>query len=270
MCVESMNQNVSLETSVPRYTLTASALRMALFAVLMLGISCAKPSDQDEKPVVKPAIPSAEELYARGLENLKLKRVFWFIRYHDYQDAINTFQELVDNYPFNDLAVEAELQIADAYFIQDKYQEAASYYRDFGDLHPDHPKVPYTIFREGLCYFRQVRAPDRDQTTTHQALSVFEKLSSLYPGSSFKQEAAPLIQDLRTRLAESEFLRANFYFYHEEYQAAARRYELLLQNFSGLGFDEIVLHRLEVSYAKMHQVAQAEQTAERLRNLKPK
>jgi len=265
--MESMNQSVSLETGVPQRTITAFSLWVTVLVIFLLAMSCAKPSDEDEKPVVKPEIPSAEELYARGLENLKLRRVFWLIPYHDYQDAINTFQELVDNYPFNDLAVDAELQIADAYFIQDKYQEAASYYRDFGDLHPDHPKVPYTIFREGLCYFRQVRAPDRDQMTTHQALSVFEKLSSLYPKSEFTQEAAPLIQDLRTRLAESEFLRANFYFDHEEYQAAVRRYESLLHDFSGLGFDEIVLHRLEVSYVKMHRVAEAEQTAERLRNL---
>ena len=84
--------------------------------------------------------PPAEELYETGLKQLEGRRIWGVLPFVNHGKAIETFQSIVDNYPYSDYAVLAELKIADGYFADHKYEEALSYYRDFSDLHPQHPK----------------------------------------------------------------------------------------------------------------------------------
>src|SRR3990172_9546074 len=126
-------------------------------------------------------VPSAEDLYREGNTALEDGGRFLFIDTRDHAKAIETFQQIVDNYPYSDYAVLAELKIADSYFDQEKYEEALSYYRDFGDLHPQHEQVPYTLQRAALCHYRQSKDESRDQTATRQSLVFLDKLLSKYP-----------------------------------------------------------------------------------------
>ena len=92
------------------------------------------------------------------------------LRHHEYQDAIDNFQDIIDNYPYSELrGAVANLEIADTYFARERYEEALSYYRDFAELHPDHARVPYALHRAALCHYRQSRDPGRDQTATKLA-----------------------------------------------------------------------------------------------------
>ena len=69
-------------------------------------------------------VPSAEELYRQGLEHLAERRSFLFFHTRDYSEAIESFQDVIDNYPYSDYAVLSELKIADAYFEQEKIGRA--------------------------------------------------------------------------------------------------------------------------------------------------
>ncbi|MEE8556966.1 MAG: outer membrane protein assembly factor BamD, partial [Myxococcota bacterium] len=123
-------------------------------------VGCAgAPAPQDE-------IPSAESYYERGLEVLKGRRAFILFRDIDYVGAIELFQEVIDNYPYSEFATLSELKIADVYFDQRRFEEAANYYQDFVDLHPTHPRVSYAVYQRGLCGFSQMHASDQDQTPT--------------------------------------------------------------------------------------------------------
>ncbi len=136
--------------------------------LLTLAMACASGTPDAEE---FGEVPSAEDLYAEGLAKLEKGGFhFWFIDTRDHQGAIDTFQDIIDNYPYSDYATLAELRIADAYFDQELWEEALSYYRDFSELHPDHEKVPYTILRSALAYYHQSRPANRDQTATRQAL----------------------------------------------------------------------------------------------------
>ena len=53
---------------------------------------------------------------------------------------------------------------------------ALSYYRDFSDLHPQHPKVAYSIWQSALCHQRRVLDPGRDQAATRDALVFLDRL----------------------------------------------------------------------------------------------
>lgn len=226
-----------------------SILLAALALAITTACSSAPPAFDDVAP--------AEELYEEALDILK-GRSWLIFRTTDYVRAIEKLQSIIDNYPYSDVAVLAELKIADAYFDDRRYDEALSYYRDFADLHPQHEKVPYTIFRSALCRERQMHAANRDQTATRDALLHLDRLLAKYPHSPEAREAEIMWRDLRTHLAENVAEIAEFYLKREEYESAAERYRSLLNEYPGLGLDAQALYNLGVCYLEMRRIEESE------------
>jgi outer membrane protein assembly factor BamD len=215
----------------------------ATAVALALGCSSKTPVFEDPPP--------AEELYEEGLDRLKGRRIFGVRVWTNYTDAIESFQTIIDNYPFSDYAVQAELRIADAYFDDGRYDEALSYYRDFADLHPQDERVPYTILRAALCHYEQIRSVNRDQTPTREALVYLERLIRQHPYAPETREGEELLRQLRGRLARNVMEIGDFYRARDEYQSAAERYRELLNQYPGLGMDADALYWLGVSYEHM-------------------
>jgi outer membrane protein assembly factor BamD len=211
-----------------------------------------------EEQIAFEEVAPADELYAEGLQILEGRSILGVYTYVNYGKAIEAFQSIIDNYPYSDVAVLAELKIADAYFDDRRYDEALSYYRDFADLHPQHEKVPYTILRSAYCRERQMHAANRDQTATRDALLYLDRLLAKYPHSPEAQEAEILWRDLRTHLAENVTEIAEFYMEREEYESAAERYRSLLNEYPGLGLDAEALYNLGVCYAEMRRTEEAD------------
>ena len=198
-------------------------------------------------------LPEADVLYQQGVERLEQRLVIlWLVDLTPYQAAIDKFQEVVDNYPYSEYAVASELKIADSYFAQERWDEALSYYRDFADLHPEHEKVPYTLYRTALCYARQSGTSNRDQTATREALVALDQLMARYPGAAETREAEVLWKELRTKLAESVLGIGDFYWAQAEYQSAAGRYRQVLDAYPGLGLDAEALYKLGLCYTHMN------------------
>ena len=219
---------------------------LILAAVLLLA-ACGSSS-----PPPLAETPTAEELYAEGMQRLEGERKFVFFHRVNHQKAIDTFQEVIDNYPYSEYAVLAELKIADAYYDAGRYDEALSYYQDFPELHPKHERVPYTLLQAAYCHFERAEKPNRDQTATREALDQLDVLLSRYPYSQEAEEGEELWRDLRTRLAEHIMVIADFYMKRSEYQSAADRYRSLLNEYPGLGLDAEALYKLGVCYTEMH------------------
>ncbi len=211
---------------------------------LGLGSGCSTPTPSFED------VADADVLYAEGLQTLEGRRFFLLFHTVDYQAAIDSFQAVIDNYPYRQYAVLAELKIADGYFEDGKYEEALSYYRDFADLHPQHEKLPYTLYQSALSYYRQTRSPDRDQQPTREALTYLERVMARYPRSKEAERAEELWRELRLRLARNEMRIANFYMKRGEHESAAGRYQQVLDDYPGLGLDAEVLYQLGVCYLR--------------------
>ena len=203
-------------------------------------------------------VPPAEELWAAAKQQLAGTSILGVYTYVDYDEAIETFQSIVDNYPYSDYAIRSELQIADAYFENEKYEEALSYYRDFADLHPQHPKVPYTLWRAALCHQRRVLESGRDQSATREAIVFLDRLLVQHPRSDYTVRAETRWRELQTTLAENVEGIADFYFSRGEYEAAAERYRALLNEYPGLGLDARVLYRLGKCYAALQRQDEAD------------
>ena len=226
-----------------------SPLRV-LLPVAWLGLSaCASAPPEPEFA----ELPPADVLYQEGVDLLEQRRVIlWLVDLTPYQKAIDKFQEVVDNYPYSEYAVASELKIADSYFEQKRWDEALSYYRDFAELHPEHEKVPYTIYRTALCHARQTGTADRDQTATREALAALDRLMAGYPAAPETREAEVLWKELRTKLGEHVLGIGDFYWAREEYQSAAGRYRQVLDSYPGLGLDAEALYKLGLCYTHMN------------------
>ncbi|MCH2172158.1 outer membrane protein assembly factor BamD [Myxococcota bacterium] len=222
-----------------------------LTSLMVLLCGCSKPDPSFED------VPPAKDLYEKGLKILEGGTLLYVIPRVNYSDAIETFQTIIDNYPYSDYAVLSELRIADAYFDQDKYEEALSYYRDFGDLHPQNEKVPYTLYRAALCHERRMKSPNRDQTATRDALVYLDRLIYSYPHSEYTLKAEELWRALRLQLGEQIMGIADFYLGREEFESAAARYRSLLNEYPGLGLDAMALYRLGRCYLEMNRNEEA-------------
>jgi outer membrane protein assembly factor BamD len=219
----------------------------ALLCGLLLGLNSGCSSKTATFEDVKPA----DELYAEGLATLEGRRVLWLFTLINYDKAIESFQAIIDNYPYSDFEVKAQLKIADAYFDDQRYEEALAYYQDFADLHPLHQSVAYALLRAALCHYNQIESIERDQGSTNKATAALERLIREHPYAQETREGEEMMVDLRTRLALNMLHIADFYLDRTHWQSAAARYRRVLDEFPGLGLDARALYRLGVCLENM-------------------
>jgi len=169
----------------------------------------------------------------------------------DYNEAIDKFKKVMEDYPLSPSATDAQLLLADTYYVSAQYSDAASYYASFIALHPGHPKASYALFQKGMSYFRDVLSIDRDQTTTEKALLAFNDMLSFYPASVYADKAGEMIVFLKKRLAEREFYIGNFYFKDKKYKGALARFADILKKYPDAGLSDKVLYYIGKSYSEL-------------------
>lgn len=149
----------------------------------------------------------------------------------NYDEAITNWEKVRDAYYSPELNLIAEMNIAEAYFLGEKYPEAAAAYEDYLKQHPSDSRVPDALYRLGLSYYNQILSPDRDQTATRSALVTFRDLRKRFPKDSRDAEVKVYIERCLDRLAAHEIAVARFYLRTKHYQAAIDRLEGLFQTY---------------------------------------
>jgi len=144
--------------------------------------------------------------------------------------ALERLRNIKNKFPYSNFAVDAQLRIADVYFLQESFAEAAASYESFKDLHPKHEKAPYAAFKAAKSYLNDSPGTvARDLTSTHKALAAYENFLRRYPFSSEAEEAKKDIQTIKETLAEKELTIGDFYFKRDFFISAKHRYEKVLK-----------------------------------------
>jgi outer membrane protein assembly factor BamD len=183
----------------------------------------------------KPEKPP-EVMAEDGIKQLKKK---------NYDDAIETFEKIRDRYPYSEQALLAQIKLADSYFYRKKYDEALQAYKDFEKLHPTNKAVPYCIYRQGLCYYRQRSTIDRDQTFTIKAAAEFRRLKQKFPQCEYIPKADKFLARCHRDLGEHELYVADFYYNTKHYKAALERYQVVAQEYPDLPAQARVKTRID-------------------------
>lgn len=181
-----------------------------------------------KKPERPPDVMAQE-----GIEQLKKKK---------YIDAADTFTKLKDRYPYSDQALLAQIKLADALYYDKKFEDAQQAYKEFEKLHPTNRAIPYVIYQQGMCFYRQRSTIDRDQTFTRKALEEFSRLQKKFPQSEYAARAEKYVSRGRQDLAEHEFYVADFYQRTKQYASALDRFQALSQEYPNFKPGEVKKH----------------------------
>ncbi len=200
---------------------------------------------------------SAETTYNRALKKLERKKFLGLIPYRNTEEAIELFQEILDNYPNTKFALLSEIGLADAYFYKGEYDEAQSRYSEFYTLHPGNDLTPYAIYMSGRCFEELSSSYDRDLTPVESAIAEFTRLKVNYPESQFTEDAKARLQKLYEKVAKREFYIGRFYFRRKLYHSAIERLKSLLENYPDFSGREAVLYYTYKAFLKIEDLTGA-------------
>jgi outer membrane protein assembly factor BamD len=201
-------------------SIRGSFSRLSVLALLGLGLGVASPvffSGCASAPVND---NEPERLYKEALDDIQSDH---------YQVAVEKLKLVRNKFPYSSWATEAQLKIADVYFLQDAFAEAALAYEAFRDLHPKHEKVPYAMFRAAKSYFSD--APGtvaRDLTTVQKALDAYNEFLRRFPQAPEVADAKKDVTEARRLLSEKELYIGDFYFKRDFFDSAKPRYQKIL------------------------------------------
>jgi len=184
------------------------------FICISLLCACVAPLPEPKK------MPPDEEAFTSAMD---------FFNKKNYFEAIPAFEEMREKFPLSPYAVLAELRLGDSHLGKQEYVEAVHYFENFRRLHPSNQHVPYSIFMTGLCHYKQMLSPDRDQTFAQEAVEQFQLLLDLYPQSPYTGKALCKITEAKQKIAEHEFFVGSFYLKKKNYPGAIKRFNKILK-----------------------------------------
>lgn len=227
--------------------------RVMLVAVFLLGSSACASTGGTQNVSYS---DSAQQLYQTGLEELDGG---------DYMQAIATFEQVRNRYPYSQFAALAELRTGDTEFARKRFLEAIDVYQTFAKLHPTHADVDWAVFRVGESHFESIPSnfflfpspAERDVTATRAASRSLEDFIAAWPQSQYVPKARELADKTLKMLAQHEMVAGDFYMSRKKWQGAARRYETLLRTYPRLGMDAEATFKLVQAYEQLEQVEPA-------------
>lgn len=225
---------------------------------LLIGLSAACHSVSPGKVEATPDQNADEFLFQHG--NTSLGRKHWV-------EAREYFRKLVDTYPTSRFRQDAKLGIGDTYLGENRTESdvlAAGEFREFLRFYPLAAKADYAQYRLALSQVRQVLSPQRDQTSTHEALKELDLFVATYPRSQWLPDVLKLQRQMRDLLSESEFLVGRHYYRSRWYPGAVSRLEALMKDDPKYSKRDGVYFYLAETYYKLNRKADAKALYEKL------
>jgi outer membrane protein assembly factor BamD len=222
--------------------------RLVLVSALALAVgACAAKKDLVPKGVGEPD----KFVFDKGTEQLNERH--WLT-------AREYFRRLLETYPQSTYRPDAKLGLGDSYLGEgttESFILAANEYREFLTFYPTNPRADYAQFKLGMTHHRQMRAPQRDQTETREAVREFETFVERYPNSSLMPEAKQRLREARDRLSTYEYQVGYFYYRQRWYPGAIDRLKGLLKVDPGFTNRDAAYYYLAESLSKVKLYAEA-------------
>lgn len=175
---------------------------------------------------------SAQRLYSEAKDELNSG---------NYERAIKLFEQLEARYPYGRFAMQAQLEIAYAYYKDGEVAQAVQAADRFIRLHPNHPNVDYAYYLKGLAHFNTQSGflarmggqdlTERDPKAARDSFEAFRDLVTRFPESRYADDARARMLYLVNGLAMHEVHAARYYVRRGAYIAAVNRAKFALENY---------------------------------------
>lgn len=211
----------------------------------------------------KPAVPAGtaeadKYLFDNGSQAVEKRK--WLV-------AREYFRNLVDNYPQSRYRPDAKLALGDTYIGEHSTASlllAANEFREFLTFYPTSLRADYAQLQLARSYTEQMLAPERDQSSTRDAVKEIEVFLQRYPNSALMPEARKLERQARDRLSQASY-KVGFYYYRAKwYPGAIDRFKDVLATDPGFTARDAVYYHLAESLYRTDKKPEALPYYERL------
>ncbi len=135
--------------------------------------------------------------------------------------AVGYFEEIVVAAPYSDYAPLSLMNAARGYKMLGGTEEAIDALDRMISSYPKSALTPDAYLKLAETYGSLVDGPYYDQASTKEAITYFEDYLILYPGDANAATAEKGLSRMKSVLAESKFILADYYFkYRKNYKAA--------------------------------------------------
>jgi outer membrane protein assembly factor BamD len=220
------------------------SLFAAAVILLLAGCSSTEIEEQVERPV--------DELYNEALASALAG---------DTKAAAPQFEEVERQHPYSNLAVQAQVMAAWAFYKENNYNRAIAALQRFVELNPADKRVDYAYYLIGLSYYEQIVDVERDAEMTRLALNAFEELQRRFPASPYSRDAALKTDLARSHLAGKEMAVGRYYLKSGHYGAALRRFQRVIDDFQTSNQTPEAMFRMTEAYLALGLVEEADRVA---------
>ncbi len=194
-------------------------------ALAAVGLLCTAPAacGGKRKPTPADAAQPDRFLLDRGNEALQKKQ--WL-------NAREYFRQVVDNYPQSAVRPDAKLGIGESYLGETSAESlvlGANEFREFLTFYPTSQKADQAQYKLAMTHYQQMRAPERDQTETREALKEFQVFFDRFPNSPLVPEVRQKWRIARDRLSAASYQVGVHYFRVRWYPGAVDRFREVLK-----------------------------------------
>lgn len=224
------------------------AARVFVGLLLLLSAACASGPKRPPTGTPEPD----KFLFERGSEALNDRK--WLT-------AREYFRQLVDVYPQSRYRADAKLGIGDTYLGEgttEAFLLAINEFQEFLSYYPTNARADYAQYKLGMAHFYQMRAPERDQTETREAIRELTKFLERFGStSSLAAEAKGKLRQAQDRLGTSEYQVGYHYYRQRWYPGAIERFKGILERDPNYTNRDAVYFYLAESMEKVNKPAEA-------------
>jgi outer membrane protein assembly factor BamD len=170
------------------------------------------------------------------------------------------FKEIMQLYPDSIYANKGKLGIADSYFKENDSASlvmAAAEYQEYVSLYPYSPDAVYAKNQIGMCYYKQIRKPERDQTNTFAAIKALEGVIQQYPGTPEADEAKKKINECRQILANHFYLIGYYNYVMKSFPGAVARFKQVMDEYPDFSKNDKLFYFTGKTYLAMRDLDSA-------------
>jgi outer membrane assembly lipoprotein YfiO len=117
-----------------------------------------------------------------------------------YSVARDSFSSLKERYPLGAYATFAEVKLADTYYFNREFNEAAKSYESFLKSFPGHVNSPYVKLQAARSHVASSRGGGRDRQPLERGLALFDELIKEHPDTAYaglaRTERMPVVEQL--------------------------------------------------------------------------
>lgn len=159
----------------------------------------------------------------------------------NYTTAIQRLQTLEARFPFDAYGTQAQLDLIYTNYMKGDGDSAEDAADRFIREHPRHPDVDYAYYMKGVAYFDS--SPDvlqklfnhdnfqRDPTNAQKSFEAFQLFAEKFPSSKYIPDAHQRLVFLRNRLADFDWIVADWYVRRGAWVSALQRANNIVQRY---------------------------------------